>query len=531
VPLPVPAPSKVPEPAPVPVPLPQPAPAITPQPEPSKAPEPVPVVTPEPSPAITPQPEPSRAPEPTPAVSPIPAPSSVTPEPAPFVVPQPAPSSVAPEPVPIVPVPQPQPAAITVPDFMFDLLDDKKNLMRAGAPVLLTAANDSLIVYPSGFINSREIADPTIWQFVFASRSWKQLDQNFTDTICGWSQGSPAPSANPLYIYSQTQKNSTQFLHVSSVDPTTHTLTRVANSSMLPCTGVSTAVISDRFFIFGGQDPVQANVVKNDIFVYKKGSMNISLEVPLNSSNRPVARAYAAMVGYGNGFFMHGGITANATILSDLWFYDSDKKAWNFIVNAVPVAFHRAVISYLDSDANNELLFLFGGVNSTILSFSNAVIKIDLSDGNKLQILTGALTSLPSPRALTSLSSAGNRVFLYGGVVEEQELGDVWQFVNEFYCKSASDDCETCVGYTGCSYCTTNSQPFNCVAGNQTAVYVKGTCSASTTIVSSLDTCPEGFPSWAIALIVIGGVVLIGIIVFAIMKLRSGRSSEYSSLG
>ena len=41
--------------------------------------------------------------------------------------------------------------------------------------------------------------------------------------------------------------------------------------------------------------------------------------------------------------------------------------------------------------------------------------------------------------------------------------------------------------------------------------------------------CPSnGFPSWAIALIVIGGVVIIGIIVFAVMKMR--KSNEYEEI-
>jgi len=39
-----------------------------------------------------------------------------------------------------------------------------------------------------------------------------------------------------------------------------------------------------------------------------------------------------------------------------------------------------------------------------------------------------------------------------------------------------------------------------------------------------LEHCPELFPSWAIALIVIGGVVIIGVIVFGIMKLRGTKS-------
>jgi len=48
--------------------------------------------------------------------------------------------------------------------------------------------------------------------------------------------------------------------------------------------------------------------------------------------------------------------------------------------------------------------------------------------------------------------------------------------------------------------------------------------------VGDIYQCPEdGLQSWAIALIVIGGVVVIGIVVFAIMKLRSQRP-EYSTI-
>jgi len=397
--------------------------------------------------------------------------------------------------------------------------------LRYGAPVLLTASND-LVIFPS--TGASATLDYSIWKFAVASTTWEQLTDTFTDKIWGYSQAPPNPSANPLYILSQTIAGAYQ---VSSVDPTSFTVTNVASSTeMLPILGISTAALSDTFFIFGGADANEST--HNDIYLYKKGSTNITLETPTNSSNRPVGRAYAAAVGYKNGFFVHGGIDriTSFSVLSDLWYYDLGLKSWKFIANVFPAAIHTGVISYLNSDTNNELLFFFGGIisssNNSSFVPSNTTVKVDLSAGNAVEFLE--LTSLPSPRSYPSMSAVGNRVFLYGGQAAETNYGDVWQLVNEQFCKSAGG-CSKCLGYSGCGFCSSNSQPFQCVAGNSTNVYILGTCSSSTTLLSSCPT-EELLPLWAIIVIAVGGgLLVIAVIVFAVTKF-CGRRPEYSSI-
>jgi len=97
-------------------------------------------------------------------------------------------------------------------------------------------------------------------------------------------------------------------------------------------------------------------------------------------------------------------------------------------------------------------------------------------------------------------------------------FNDTWQLVIEKECKPLK--CDVCVKSGGCGWCVDSKI---CLVGNSSLSEL-GQCGADSTWTVMAIQCPEeGFPSWAIALIVIGGVVLIGIIVFAIMKVRSGR--------
>jgi hypothetical protein len=119
----------------------------------------------------------------------------------------------------------------------------------------------------------------------------------------------------------------------------------------------------------------------------------------------------------------------------------------------------------------------------------------------------------------------GTQWFYYGGRTQSQYHYDLWQFVDEKYCTSVMD-CEVCVDVYECGWCVNPlSVTAPCVAGNGTGpIFVKPApiCS-SPTLLNMVESCPETFPSWAIALIVIGGVILVGGIVFGIMKLRSGK--------
>jgi len=138
-------------------------------------------------------------------------------------------------------------------------------------------------------------------------------------------------------------------------------------------------------------------------------------------------------------------------------------------------------------------------------------------------------------RAKAGVSTSVNRVFIIGG---ENDAGDVLpdasQFVLQNKCLGykTCEDCSTQPSNGGCGWCNGNNEGYRCLAGGINAPYVVSSCNASsTTYVSDIDFCPQAFPSYAIALLVIGGVVVIGVIIFAIMKVRSGeKQQEYEKI-
>jgi hypothetical protein len=224
----------------------------------------------------------------------------------------------------------------------------------------------------------------------------------------------------------------------------------------------------------------------------------------------PSGRFDHAMVAYDDGFFLQGGRNVNNTILTDLWQFT--KSDWSPIPGvSIPAAGHSAVYS----STNNATIYFIGGYVDEI---TQAVI-VSYDIGSK-QKYTPSATSYPSPRSFASASIAGNRLFIYGGEYAKLiNLNDAWQFVDERSCKSSAN-CESCVGLDGCAFCP-GTPSYSCVAGNASLAYISSTCPMA--LNKMVELCPETFPSWAIALIVIGGVVLIGAIVFGIMKLRGKR--------
>jgi len=126
------------------------------------------------------------------------------------------------------------------------------------------------------------------------------------------------------------------------------------------------------------------------------------------------------------------------------------------------------------------------------------------------------------PRQRASATAAGNRLFIYGG--EESPAlsadGQVYQLVLEKNCYNFS--CSDCFQHSECGWCSNSA----CFAGVGGKPYAPQACSGEVALDSGV--CEQGgFPDWAIALIVFGGVILVAIIVFAILKLR-GRRKGYS---
>jgi len=177
---------------------------------------------------------------------------------------------------------------------------------------------------------------------------------------------------------------------------------------------------------------------------------------------------------------------------------------------------HTATLSVLKTTNYNSANIYFTGLST------GTIVNYDIS-ANSSSIIMGT-NNLPS-RSVATIS--GNRMFVYGGIAGITSSNSLYQIVNEKYCTS-SPDCETCVSVTGCTFCKTavSASAPSCVSGTSTNPFILSTCvgtNSTGAVISMVEYCPEIFPSWAIALIVIGGVILVGGIVFGIMKLRSGK--------
>jgi len=168
-----------------------------------------------------------------------------------------------------------------------------------------------------------------------------------------------------------------------------------------------------------------------------------------------------------------------------------------------------------------DTLYVYGGLTNS--GPAKDAYTYDLK-AMKWTVL-GNVTNAPPARYGASIVALQNRAVLFGGTSGNTYYDDTWQFVVESSCLGKA--CEDCTkdGTTGCGWCSGNpNDSFKCVAGDSGSSFVAASCQSGGMYTNDIDQCPEAFPSYAIALIVIGGVVLVGIIIFAIMKVRSNKN-------
>jgi hypothetical protein len=258
------------------------------------------------------------------------------------------------------------------------------------------------------------------------------------------------------------------------------------------------------------------------VYIYSKSKLRSwtpgMAVMDVNTTQPGGFKEYPALVGYLTGFFVHGG-SDGMMLSSDLYYYDGI-STWSpkNSTGIPPSANHTATLSaYQTESAGNsvtEVFVFFTGIPQYPIALFDYMNNVSSVPKTKYIV-----DSLEMP--LTTI--AGAQLFIFGGKQNTSVIRDeLWQFVNERFCTSVSS-CDDCVGYTGCTYCANavGANAPQCVAGNNTHAYITETCGVGSMIISSVETCPEAFPSWAIALIVIGGVILVGGIVFGIMKLRA----------
>jgi hypothetical protein len=269
--------------------------------------------------------------------------------------------------------------------------------------------------------------------------------------------------------------------------------------------------------------------------VWKFSTSNFMFTYINVTSPRPTSRMNSAIVGFNTGFFMQGGMV-DLTVQSDLWLFDENKTPqWSLVhSNVVNASGHSAVISILpptnpQSTMNNVTIYF---TNLYPVNMPFYMVTYDFSGNTTYYHYNGYNSSIPLNRTGSVSSVIGNTFFYFYGEDPNPEMqtsyNDYYRFVDEKYCTGVSD-CEVCVGVYECGWCNTAllNGP-SCVAGNSTMIGSNrypfpNTCGSNAYLLGGIESCPELFPSWAIALIVIGGVILVGGIVFGIMKLRSGK--------
>jgi len=364
--------------------------------------------------------------------------------------------------------------------------------------IALTGSNDTISIFGGMYVNATVpdfVLQYTISTGVFSNASY----WNPAIRVVSYSQAPTDPSNayafNPLYYLVD---NATEF-SVWSYDGS-----------------IFQKAFNVTIFKVGEAGQQIAAVPGGNIYVYGPESglwwwdgMVLS---HLNATG-PEGRMWPALVAYNGDLFLQGGINGTKAY-EDFWYYSQSAKTWSQRNNTgIPASYgHTATLSVLKT----------ANIYFTGLSIGT-IVNYDINANSSTTIM--GTNNLPANSVATI---NGNRLFVYGGNVGITLSNSLYQIVNEKYC-TGIPDCETCVGVTGCTFCKSavSASAPSCVSGTSTNPFIARTCSNSTAgsspVISMVEYCPEIFPSWAIALIVIGGVILVGGIVFGIMKLRSGK--------
>jgi len=419
-------------------------------------------------------------------------------------MPEPAPEPEHPMPEPM---PQPAPAPSIPPYDLMELqsaVNSPKVAMYGGA-IALTGSNDTITVFGG---KNQAVVD-YVWQYSMTAKTWTNISAwNTSHPVISYSQ--PVPDATnsygiyPLY-YLWHYANQYYVNKITFPDPSTPLFNLTFPDEDLDQTG---------------EGPKIAALPTGDtVFVYSLSGLRVFSGGKLewvNTTGTPPGRLSPAIVTYNNGFLMQGGYVGTNRF-TDFWQYTHESKTWisvNYNGTQFPPADrHTATLSNLD-----HTYVYFTGLPTKDIMIYDATSKIlsTFTPSNKT-----SYTSLHQP--LTTVS--GNRLFIFGGATPGLiPSPHLYQMVTQSYCTSIGD-CENCVGVIGCTFCKSAlaANLSSCVAGDNSGAYDSSTCADPGPQINLVEYCPEIFPSWAIALIVIGGVILVGGIVFGIMKLRSGK--------
>lgn len=376
---------------------------------------------------------------------------------------------------------------------------------RTGA--IIGTNNDQSLLFVLGGAAADGSSPSSTYTFDLAARKYSQLPGlNFSRAGACYSQDS---SFNNIWVFGGVPDESHpyEFLTISTADHAVHGLASPAHENI--ATEKASCVAhgdGTKFFaLFGTLN----ETCSNHIAVYTSAS-NWTVLAP---ANPPPGRVGANALFYKGTIVVFGGY-CNTDYFNDVYRYDIAANTWtkdNATSGSVPAGRYHSSAFIL-----GDVLYVLGGETSSSGAKDSYSYNLLNHTWTAIANHTG---SVPDARSGAATVALVNRAVLFGGNNGGVVYGDTWQFVLEFPCLGLKcDDCTKNVAL-GCGWCPDGQ----CVAGDANAAFVPKTCTAAG-YTNDLNQCPESFPSYAIALIVIGGVVLVGIIIFAIMKWRSGKS-------
>eukprot|EP01126_Amoeba_proteus_P036711 TRINITY_DN3747_c0_g1_i2.p1 TRINITY_DN3747_c0_g1~~TRINITY_DN3747_c0_g1_i2.p1 ORF type:complete len:178 (-),score=32.38 TRINITY_DN3747_c0_g1_i2:104-637(-) len=138
--------------------------------------------------------------------------------------------------------------------------------------------------------------------------------------------------------------------------------------------------------------------------------------------------------------------------------------------------------------------------------------------------------SWPSPREMFGSAYYGGRFIVFGGnSAHNMATNELWQFVMNKDCQWKTT-CQDCSLVIGCGWCEGNDVPYKCVAGVASAPYSYSSCNLKEgPFIVEFTQCPlDHFPGWIVALVVIGCIMVLGLVMYFLLKHR--KSHKYEKL-
>jgi hypothetical protein len=402
--------------------------------------------------------------------------------------------------------------SVPVENYMFDTYLTSSNTSatpRVGPVIGVTGELGAYKIYvlsgtdASGTLTSNYVLD-------VSAKTWTLLSNvNFARAGACYSQDD---NQDGIWIYGGIilDKNTTVFTKFNFAAGSFTTLP-THNIPNIQTTAVSCVASADGTKFYVMYTPQNSNCTV-EVAVYSAAS-NWSTVPTTGTPPLGLGSVPSPALLFGNEVVVFGSAACNTDYPSEIYRLNLQTLAWSkdpVSGQAGPEVY--LAVNYIDSQSN---LLVIGGITSSEIPSSEAYVY---NLGNHTWYSN---FSLPEARYGAGIVSTTNRAFIFGGQDDSfLYLNDVVQLVEQLPCLSLS--CEDCTSSDGCGYCGASSL---CLAGTDSP-YIPASCNSTDNYITDLDSCPQVFPSYGVALLVIGGVVVVGIIIFAIMKVRNEDPKE-----